>query len=240
VRTLGLGLVGGFRTRARLRVRGGGFSLLELMVVVILVSILSILAIPTMRRMRDDKAAFDYARQIQQMIHRGRARAQGTGGAHLVTYDAGTDGRGRVLLFEARDGAAPPAGPNFIGGCKRAAQWDDVLAFTPGGLPGPRARIVDGLDLNSLGINVDADIRSVAALAGAEQPALAMCITPNGTTFVGVGGGLGAAILSMQEQQQPFSDVAEVRVFRRAGGTQVGLTRRVIAVGSASPRIRSE
>jgi prepilin-type N-terminal cleavage/methylation domain-containing protein len=240
VRTLGL-LKGaaGPNAGARRRALARGFTLLELMVVVILVSILSILAVPAMRRMRDDKAAFDYARQIQQLVHRARVRAQGTGGAHLVTYEQGSDMRGRVLLFEARDGSPPPSGPNYASSCKLAAQWDEVASFVPGVVTGTRARIVEGVDLNTEGINVDADIRAVARLAGAATPAAAMCITPGGVTYVAAGGSVTDAILEMQ-RQTPFTELLEVRVSRFDGGLPIGLTRRVLAVGSASPRMRSE
>ncbi len=211
---------------------------MELMVVVVLVSILAVLAIPALRRARDDKAAFDYARQAQLLIARARARAAGTGGAHLVVTDGKTGVRGRVLLFEARDGTAPPGGPNYTSSCKRAGQWDQVDAFAPG-VVGNIARIVDGFDLNGTGIVVDADIRALPYVDNAAYGAAVLCVTPGGQTFAGRGADLAGAIGDMIASTA-FTGVYEVRVMRHVGGAQIGLTRRVIAAGMAAPRIRSE
>src|SRR5690348_10435510 len=89
--------------RAHLRRSRGGFTLLELMVVVLLVAILTALAMPSMSVARDDRLTFNYAQQIAGMIHRARARAAGRGAAHMVTVSPGA-GRGQFVLFEALDG----------------------------------------------------------------------------------------------------------------------------------------
>lgn len=227
----------GAAARATRRAGAAGFTLMELMVVVVLVAILAILAIPAMRRSRDDKVAFDHARLTQLLIHRARTRAAGRGGAHLVAMDAGA-ARGRILLFEALDATAPPTGPNPASSCKTLNQWQQVPAWLPG-VVGNQARIVDYLDFNTGGVNDDADIRAEFRLNDVTTGAAVMCITPGGTTFVGVGADIASAITDMQSQL-PFNGALEARLSRHTGGTPIGITRRVIAAGMASPRIKSE
>jgi len=227
------------RRARRRRALSAGFTLVELMVVVVMVSILALLATPTMRTARDDRLAFDYARRIQQMIHRGRTRAAGRGGAHLFVASPSGANRGRFLLFEALDAAASPNGPNPTSSCKTANQWDDVLTFVPGAVS-TRARIVEGLELNTIGVNVDADIRTAFFNNGASSPAVVMCVTPSGATFVGAGASVGAAIATMQAQTVSYTGTYEIRVTRNRGGTPIGLSRRVLNAGAAAPRILSQ
>lgn len=212
-----------------------GFTLVELMVVVILVAVLAMIAVPALSTSRADRLAFDYARQIQGLITRARARAAGRGAAHLIVA-APSGVRGKVLLFEALDAATP--GPNPVGSCKLPNQWLEATTFTPGTI-GMRARIIDGLDLDAAGVNTSADIRADFSLDSVATPAWAMCITPNGTTYVGVGGAEGAAITDMQSRT-PFTGVLEARVTRNRAGAPIGIRRRVIATGTAAPRVRSE
>jgi len=226
--------------RARLRRAAAGFSLIELMVVVIMVAMLAVMAIPALRNSRDDRQAFDYARQVQGLLMRARARAAGRGAAHLVVGLPGTDSRGRFLLFEALDGlpGPTPPGPNPVSSCKRTNQWLPVTTFAVGTYDNT-ARIVDGIDLNGTGVTATADIRSNFTLDGVATAAWVMCITPNGKTFVGVGGGAGAAITDMEARPE-FAGTLETRITRNRGATIVGMRRRILATGTAMPRIRSE
>jgi prepilin-type N-terminal cleavage/methylation domain-containing protein len=223
----------------RRRAAAAGFSLIELMVVVVLISILAMIATPAMRVARDDRLAFDYARRIEQLVHRGRSRAAGRGAAHL--FVAGPSGlRGKFLLFEALDNTLPAAGgPNPVSSCKGLAQWADAIAFVPGAVSNT-ARIVDGFDLDSAGVNVDADIRTAYAVNGVATPAIVICVTPGGATFVGQAGSIAAAVVDMQGQTTSFNTFLEMRVTRNRGGLPVGLQRRVIVAGGAAPRILSQ
>jgi prepilin-type N-terminal cleavage/methylation domain-containing protein len=229
------------RARARMaairRARRAGFTLVELMVVVVLISIIALIATPAMRIARDDRLAFDSARRVEQLLHRARTRAAGRGAAHLfVAEPSGV--RGRFTLFEALDGTTG-AGPNPVSTCKAAGEWTAVLAFTPGTVDNT-ARIIDGFDLNSAGVNTNMDLRSNYFVNAVAAPAVVMCVTPGGTTFVGQGATVGAAIIDMQAQTMPFNTYLEVAITRNAGGSPVGLTRRVLAAGIAAPRIKSE
>jgi len=228
-----------------------GFTLIELMIVVVLIAVLAVLAVPMMSAARDDRIAFDYARRIQQMVHHARTRAAGRGGAHLIVAGSDTCARGKVLLFEGLDNVpAASNGPNPSSSCKGAPrgvlQWSTVAAFVPGQTPNDTARIVDGADLNSAGVNVNANIAAtfrfgtVATTNTVASPlpstaALAMCITGSGTTYVGSGANIQAAIDDMLASG-PFTGTAEVEVTRGGG---VGLTRHVIMTGAAAPRLTS-
>jgi type IV fimbrial biogenesis protein FimT len=215
-----------------------GFTLVELMVVVILIALLAIIAIPSMRTAQDDRRAFDYARQYSSVIHRASVRATARGAAHLVVIDAGGI-RGHVRLFEAVDGTAPPSGPRQVTSCKVPGQWAGAAGWAPGAADPVLSPFVDGLSLDTAGVNVDMNIGSKAFVGGAQVNAIVVCYTPGGNVYVGSGGNVTAAIAAMQVAQ-PFTGVADVQIQRRnAGGAGIGLTRRVIVGGAGAPRIQS-
>ncbi|CAN5917758.1 hypothetical protein BH11MYX4_BH11MYX4_13570 [soil metagenome] len=210
------------------------------MVVVVLISIIAVIATPAMRVARDDRLAFDYARRIEQMIDRARTRAAGRGGAHLFVAVPSGASRGKFLLFEALDGTLPAAaGPNPVSTCKAANEWTDATTFVPGAASN-NARIVDGLDLDSVGINTNADIQTTFQLGGATVGAIALCISPGGTTYAGSGATMALAIADMQARTLPFNSVIDIAVTRNRGATAVGLQRHILVAGTAAPRIRSQ
>jgi prepilin-type N-terminal cleavage/methylation domain-containing protein len=222
-----------------------GFTLIELMVVIALIAIIAAIAAPSFSESRNDRIAFDYARQYQQLLLQARSRAAGTGSAHLAVLGPGTNGRGFLRLYAALDGQATP-GPSPVSSCKLDPnQWNEAQQEPPT-INGTRARFIDWTDLNRPGVNdqmeLMTELRNGAGTVGATSTTvkfLAVCITPSGVTYVGDGASEKEAIDAMRGNTQ-FTGVAEVRVSRSKGGSRVGLLRRLMITGGGSPRLRSE
>jgi prepilin-type N-terminal cleavage/methylation domain-containing protein len=230
------------RSVLRRRRAARGFTLMELMVVVMLVAILAMIATPSMTEARNDRIAFDYASRYQQLLVKARARAAGTGSAHLVLFAPGTGGRGYARVYAALDGGTSP-GPAPVSSCKETGQWAQALVDPPS-VTAASARLIDFVDLNRPGINDDMDLRATPRLGAANPPdpvtALAVCITPAGVTYIGGGPDATDAINNMRKAA-PFSGLAEVWIEKYHGGSEhVGLRRRIIMTGGGAPRLRSE
>lgn len=219
------------------------------MVVVTMIAILAMLATPSFTTARNDRAAFDYARQYQQVLVQGRARASGTGSAHLALLTAGTGGRGLLRLYAALDGSTVPVP---VASCKAdPAQWTDAvtepLTFQVGQLvSGNRVRLVNFANLNRKGINEEMDLKaSLTAGAGTTNAsmssvsAVAVCVTPSGTTYVGSANTPTDAIANMRAST-PFTGIVEASIQRHSNGNAVGLSRRVVIAGGGAARLRSE
>jgi Tfp pilus assembly protein FimT len=213
---------------------------MELMVVVMLVALLAMLATPSFVIARNDRAAFDYARQFQQVITRARSRAAGTGAAHLAVLGLGTDKRGYVRTYAAADGAGSP-----VSSCKQDGQWDEVKESTVD-LKAVRAIFLEFVDMNSKGINKDMNLLTTfASDSGAALNVIVVCIAPSGTTYVGTSGtagdpGVASSITDMQTAT-PFTGWASASIQRHDDlGVGIGLARQVIISGGAAPRIYSK
>jgi hypothetical protein len=106
------------------------------------------------------------------------------------------------------------------------------------------ATIIEGLELD-VPINVDPDIKAEFAITAPANPAvlvvtpaLALCVTPNGTVYAAEGADMGTAIANMQARA-PFTGIAEIRITRSEGGTPKGLSRNVTIADGAAARIHS-
>jgi prepilin-type N-terminal cleavage/methylation domain-containing protein len=230
----------------------GGYSLIELMVVVVLVAIVAGLAAPSFVRARDDKVAFDYARQYQQVLLQARSRAAGTGSASLVLLTGGTGGRGIIRAYAALDENDPPAP---VSSCKaNADQWANAVAEPTvfqidevlSGSGTRHVRFVSFANINRLGVNVDMDLTATLTAgsgttnaAMAATKAIAVCVTPSGNTFVGWADTVADALTNMRSAP-PFNGIVEAAIQRHVGGAGVGLKRRVVLTGGGAPRLRSE
>jgi hypothetical protein len=174
-------------------------------------------------------------------VHRAHARAAETGGAHHIVAGP-RDGRGGFLIYEALDNIAGPTppGPNPASSCKTGGQWAQVPGYT--GTPSNLVRFVEALNLDTLGVNVDANVVAAFRVTAPTTPdtlastgALAICVTGNGTTYAAGGTDIQDAINNMM-LASPFTGVAEIDISRSGG---IGLVRSVMVAGGASPRVIS-
>lgn len=219
------------------------------MVVIILISLLAIMAVPAMKTARDDRMAFDYARQFQAIIHRAEVRSMARGAAHLVIIETGGGTRGRATLFEAVDFTpAAQGGPKPVSSCRGQRDtsgtfinhWAEAQAWAPGNVP-VRSPVVDNVNLDGPG--VEADMRLSAQILEhptTTRPSVALCYTPGGNVYYGAGATPTAAVAAMRTAT-PYNGSFEVEVARHDAATNVlGLRRRVIVAGGSAPRIVSQ
>jgi len=214
-----------------------------------MISILAIIAVPAMRAARDDRMAFDYARQFQGVIHRAEIRAMARGSAHLVLVDTSV-GRGHISLFEGVD-ATPAAqnGPKPVSSCRgqrdATGTYVDHWAGAEGwaaGTPSPAlSPLVESVTLDGPGVEAKMNLFAVLTEQTAGQVAtIALCYTPGGTVYVGTGGNPTGAVGTMRiaSVYNQFFTIAIAR--HDAGNNPVGLTRRIIVAGGAAPRLVSQ
>lgn len=222
------------------------------MVVIILISLLAIMAVPAMKTARDDRMAFDYARQFHAIIHRAEIRAMARGAAHLVLIDTAGGTRGRATLFEAVDFTiASQGGPKPVSSCRGQRDlggtfinhWAEAQGWAPGTFP-VRSPLIENVNLDGPGVeaqmNLSARILEHPGAPGTQRATVALCYTPGGNVYYGAGATATSAVAAMRTAT-PYNGSFEVEIARHDAATNVlGLRRRVIVAGGAAPRIVSQ
>lgn len=214
-----------------------------------MISLLAIMAVPAMKTARDDRMAFDYARQFQAIIHRAEVRAMARGAAHLVIIDRST-GRGRATLFEAVD-ATPVAqnGPKPVSSCRGQRDitgafinhWTGAEGWTLGAASPALSPLIDNVTLDGPGVEAQMNLfATITEQTLGVQPSLVICYTPGGNVYVGTGATPANAVTAMRIAPV-YNRYFEVEIARHDTANNVlGLRRRVIVAGGAAPRIVSQ
>jgi prepilin-type N-terminal cleavage/methylation domain-containing protein len=205
------------------RRRNAAFTLMELMVVIVIIAVLAAIAIPGMLAGQDERRAFQAAADISALIREGRSRAMGRGVAVMATVQtAGASGADVVLLDDPAsvvlDGGASVA---QVGGCK-GIDW-------AAGIQNSNIHIGGGI-YTQAGVNVDMAVNGTAVTRAY------LCFAPSGRVFMKLGGTDPNGIRTADGMTDPL----EIIVTRKAGATQLGLTRTVIVAPSGATRIVSK
>jgi len=238
----------GVRSPSIRRRAQGGFSLIELMVVIVIVGILAAMAIPTMLQSRLDRNAYDDAGAIMQLFRSARTRAVARGGAVLISMTSSSGDRGTFQTWEA---VSANAGLNWSGvqanqtpvsTCKAPTVWNPLNAGNTG------VQLIDGLNLNGA-IEADANVWSsvwnYTGATGTNVSAGWICFTPLGHAYFSTSFGTS-------NNPNPFDGVLpmvgplELRVQRFAAGgspfsgpAAFGTTRSVLLPPNGMARIFS-
>lgn len=191
----------------------GGFTLLELMIVVAIISVSAVLAGPAVHSAWAERAGGRAALEVVRLINRARAEAVGYGRAHLVRFEEGT---GTWTLYR---GVSNSCGAN---------PWTATLI--PAGACGvATSHCVDSVSIQETAFILGATTFSVVETGGGAL--LDMCFEPSGamqhrTGALGTFSGLNTV-----------NGGFRFTITRQDSGTTVGATRNVVVPLGGSARL---
>jgi prepilin-type N-terminal cleavage/methylation domain-containing protein len=224
------------------RARAGGFSLIELAVVVAIIGILAMMAFPTMTDAKLDRQAYDDAGQILGLVRTARTRAMGRGAATMVSFNAGGT-RGTYRMLEAVS-PNPGNASDATNRLPRSTCTNPTPAsWTEGDF---NNTFIDGVNLDGnydVGANITSRVVTFdnTGAASIATNLVAICFNPMGHAYFF--SGTGAPSFS---PATPFIGAIAVDVARLFAGqtniaatTTLGVTRRVVIPSSGNARIVS-
>lgn len=201
--------------------RTGGYTMVELMIVVIIIGVVAALTIPNITRRMKERRASEAAQRVALLYQTARARAMGRGAAVLVRYSQPSQ-QGAFEMMEAQRGVTTGAG----------CQTLPVSSCSDTDWNVPALQQFNSLTSLDFGRRSEYENVYVSMLvSNTNQGFVDVCFTPMGRTFVRTNAGLGFSTMN---------GVYRAQVQRKEGSTVLseGRTRTVMVLPNGSARLQ--